>query len=246
MKKIWVVLLMAMILWPLPVLAADGGTGLPEAVMNGARRMVQAGVPEQDAMSMTRRMMENRFTEQEIVRAQEMVTGTVEEGLPAGPVLSKAMEGLAKRVEARAVLSAMENVRAQRAFARRTAAGLEADPVKAESLEEVTAEALAAGVREKDMDRLADRLRTRDRVQDPDLCQEAGGTVRDMARLGASSEKAVDAACAGLDQGFSAGDMRTMRNSFASRVRGASANDLAQGFARAAARGVGAGNLGRE
>lgn len=248
MKKMLFAFLLVICLAPLSAPAVNAQTGLPPdtpgGLVQGVAKMVRANIPEQDAAAMTKRMMEGNYAEADIVRAQNLAAQTAMEGLPAKPVMSKAMEGAAKRVGAAAVFSAMEGVRSQYAYARRASAGLAADPKQREALEDVTAQCLAAGIGQKDMDRVYDRLRTRDRTKDPELAQEACSAARDMARLGASSKTTADAVCAGLEKGWSASDMGIMRQSFAQQARKKSAESLAEGYAKAAAAGVGAKGLG--
>jgi len=76
MKKLCM-LIFAIFLLVSPVWGDAVDEGLPgasaEALRLSARQMVQAGAPVDEVVKMTRRMMQNRFQEEQIVRAHRSV-----------------------------------------------------------------------------------------------------------------------------------------------------------------------------
>ena len=61
------------------------------------REMTAVGVPAEPARNMLMEMHQHRFTNQNIVRAQQEVMNCAKAGLPTEPVMNKASEGMAKR-----------------------------------------------------------------------------------------------------------------------------------------------------
>jgi hypothetical protein len=57
---------------------------------------------------MLTQMVQNRYQKQNIIRAQQIVADTAKAGLPTEPVMSKAMEGMAKHASQNQVILAME------------------------------------------------------------------------------------------------------------------------------------------
>ncbi len=97
MKKI-VTLIISILLCASIGWGDEAGDGLPdqtaEQVRTRTRAMIDAGVPEGDAVRMTRMMVQNRFQDKNTLQAQQLVIDTVKEGLPAEPVVKKARLGL--------------------------------------------------------------------------------------------------------------------------------------------------------
>ncbi|MBW2220523.1 MAG: hypothetical protein JRF40_13710, partial [Deltaproteobacteria bacterium] len=114
MKKIFIVIF-AIILFASPVCGDEIDDGLPvetaENLRLSARQMVQAGVPGDEVVKMTRRMMENRFQEEQMISAHRTVMAVLKEGLPEKPVMNKAHEGMVKNVPPEMILQAMEKTR---------------------------------------------------------------------------------------------------------------------------------------
>jgi hypothetical protein len=97
------------------------GTGASEQLKAGTREMIKAGVDSKDAVNVTRAMNRNRFRDENIIRAQEIVKGAVKEGLPVGPVMNKAFEAMSKGVSEQGVVRAMENIRERYSYAYKVA-----------------------------------------------------------------------------------------------------------------------------
>ena len=95
--------------------------GLPDtATMElkaGTRKMIRAGIESEDAIRMTRAMLEYLFSNENILRAQEIIVKAQNEGLPVEPIINKSYEGMAKRIQQDNIIMAMEKVASRYAFA---------------------------------------------------------------------------------------------------------------------------------
>lgn len=183
------------------------------------RSMIQAGVPSQDAVRMTRAMEDRGFPAEELLRAQETVMKALGEGLPARPLLSKAQEGMTKGVPAQDITRAMEKTRSRYEHAYRDASALTGRGPEANKTGEVIAEALAAGLAEPDADRILDRLRTRDKVRIHPLAQECYLTAEVMAGYRVPSEATANTVCSALQSGYRVQELATLRAMFLKRAK---------------------------
>ncbi len=76
-----------------------------ESVEQQTREMSALGIPEAQAQKMLTQMVQNRFQKQNRIRAQEVVMAAAKAGLPTEPVMSKAMEGMAKQAKEQQVIA---------------------------------------------------------------------------------------------------------------------------------------------
>jgi hypothetical protein len=206
-----------------------------EQVMATTRSMIQNGIESDDAIGMTKLMLQNQFSYQQTLQAQEMLMQALQSGLPSEPLMNKAYEGMTKNVESGSVLQAMENVRSRYAFAYRKAGQLTEEPEEISSLGNMMANALAAGFERGDIDRIMDRLQdmtqTMDRKRTADLATETCMTLRDMARLGVSSAAITDVVSEALSQNYTAREMEALRETFMNTARRGSPNGVAKTYA---------------
>jgi hypothetical protein len=206
-----------------------------EQVMATTRVMIQNGIEKDDAVGMTKLMLQNQFSLQQTLQAQEMLMQALQSGLPAEPLMNKAYEGMAKKIQSGTVLQAMESVRSRYAFAYRKAGQLTEEPEEISSLGNMMANALAAGFERGDIDRIMDRLQdmtqTMDRKRTADLATETCMTLRDMARLGVSSEAITDVVSEALSQNYTAREMEALRETFMNTARRGSPNGVAKTYA---------------
>lgn len=219
-------------------------------IKSSTRQMVHAGVDKDEAIKMTRLMLENHFRKQEVLRAHEIIMRAKEEGLPEGPIMSKAFEGMAKHVEARNVVRAMETVRSRYGLADEHAKRITQEKAERNQIRNTIANCYAAGMKNRDIEAIVQALKQRTRMQQMTRAQvgrlatEAFGTARDMARLGASSQAAADVICQALEHRYNAREMRTMSKSFMARSRYSSPNSLAESYSREIRGGKSAESLG--
>ena len=206
-----------------------------EQIRNTTRQMIQAGIHSDDAIKMIQLMLSNRFSQQTVQRAQEMLMNAVREGLPTEPITNKAYEGMAKKVQSETIVQAMETVRSRYAFAYRQAGLLTKEMGQVRSLGNLMANTLSAGMGQGDMEilssRLEERIAQKDKDQEHKLATETFRTARDMARLGASPASVIDVISQALSHQYSAQEMETLRNSFIPNARQGAADALAKSYA---------------
>jgi hypothetical protein len=245
MKKIFCLLLLGSILSAASSWGDEVDDGLQEKaglqIRLSAKQMVQAGVPGEEAVKMTQRMMENRFQEEQMIRAHRTVMAALMEDLPEKPVMEKAYEGMVKNVPPEMVLQAMEKTRSRYAFAYRSAREISPQQSQVRTLGNAIAEGLSAGIAEHDVGRIMEQLRTRIRqktAQKPGaLAAETFLAARTMARLGVSSKAAVDVVCQALENHFSEREMNMLQHSFRNGSLKTNPEMLAHQYAGAISRG---------
>ncbi|UCF83073.1 MAG: hypothetical protein JSV50_18115, partial [Desulfobacteraceae bacterium] len=102
MKKIFLIACV-IFFWASAALGDEVDKGLssmtPEQVKVSTRQMIRSGINSNDALKMTRLMLENRFREEHTLRAHQIIIEAHKEGLPVEPIMSKAYEGIAKQVK---------------------------------------------------------------------------------------------------------------------------------------------------
>jgi hypothetical protein len=233
-------------------LGADRESQLPagtsEQVRASVREAIRAGVDPDEIGALTAKMAENRFSEQLTVRAHEIVMTARRERLPVEPIVNKAYEGIAKRVAAEKTVQAMETVRSRYATAFQTARFIAADEKQQQALGRTIAEGLAAGIQERDMTRMTERVQQQDRKmnreQKSELALQSFQTAREMARLGVSSVAVADVVCQALQHQFTAREMSQVRNVFTAEARYGKAETIAQQYGAQIGGGMRAGGLG--
>ena len=211
------------------------GAMASEQIQNATRQMIQAGIHPDDAIQMTQFMLTNRFRQEQVQRAQEMLMQAIRAGLPAEPIMNKAYEGMAKKVRNEAIVQAMETVRSRYAFAYQQAASLTKERGQVRPLGDLIADTLSAGMEQGDVEILRSKLQERtdqkDRDQVHKLATETFRTARDMARLGTSSTSVTEVMSQALRHQYTAQEMETLRNSFTRNARQGSADTLAKSYA---------------
>jgi len=223
-------------------------SGTSERVRASAREAVRAGVNPDEVASLTAKMEENRFGERLTIRAHEIVMNARQERLPVEPIMNKAHEGIAKRVAAEKTVQAMETVRSRYAMAFQNARSIVAGEKQQQTLGRTIAEGLAAGIQQRDMVRMAERLqqqsRQLSREQRNELAVQSFQTFREMARLGVSSVAVGDVICQALQHQFTAREMAQMRTAFTAEARYGKAENIAQQYGTQIGGGARAGGLG--
>lgn len=225
MKRIVMVLIIGLF-FGLPVLADQVDEGLPgsdDALKAQTRAMIQAGVNMEDAIGMTRAMIQQQFTHQQMVRARQMVMTAAKNGFPAAPIASKAREGAAKQVRADHILAAMQRVakRYAQAYAHANQLGLKGQTrTQAGSR---MAEGMTAGLNQTDCDRITGQIQQRSRIMNRAHAQalaiETLTMARDLARRGVSSKSSADLVCQALKNNYQAKQMQQLRRQFQAQAR---------------------------
>ena len=202
--------------------------GLPKTaspqVKNSTKQMLNQGFNTENMIDMTRQMIANKFSQQHVLQAHAILMNARKQGLQTEPIMNKAHEGLAKQVQAKAVVKAMEQVRSRHAFASRQAKAITNDRAKINQMTTILAGSMAAGMNREDADRIMQVLqeRTRNmttRAHAEDLAMQTFMTTRAMARLGLHSQAVGDSVCQALQEGRSAQEMHNMRNTIMANSR---------------------------
>jgi uncharacterized membrane protein YgcG len=236
---------------------ADWSSRLPagtsDAVKARIADAIHAGVDADAAVALARRMEENQFGEDHKVRVYKIIMAAQQEDLPVSPIVNKAYEGMAKRVEAERIVQAMEAVRSRYSISFQQARALTAEERQRRALGQTIAEGLAAGILERDLARITENVRKQtrqfDREQANLLSLLSLQVARDMARFGVLSGTLTDVVCRALQNRFTAREMERMRNSFINEARYGKAETIAQQFgaqigAGSRAEGLGSGRVG--
>jgi hypothetical protein len=181
-------------------------------------RLVESGLRQEDAQATVRAMVEARFTAEQMVRAGRQITSGGGQGLTARAVRAKIHEGIAKGVNPETILLATTKVRNRYEVAEKFASKL-----KQTELAGIYADSLAAGLSEKDAQRLTVALQARKRTpgksESRNLGIETLATARDMVRQGVSSGTTSEVLETALTQGYSEKNMRTIRHTLANNSR---------------------------
>jgi hypothetical protein len=219
MKKVFIIC-MAIFFWAAVASADPVEEGLPKTatqeVKNSTRQMLKQGFNTENVIDMTRQMLANKFSQQHVLQAQTILMNARKQGLQTEPIMNKAHEGLAKQVQARAVVQAMEQVRSRHAFASKRAKAITNDKAKKNQMATILAGSMAAGMNHEDADRimqvLQERTRNMTRARAEDLAMQTFMTTQMMARFGMHSQAVGDSVCQALQQGHNAQEMHNMRN----------------------------------
>lgn len=209
----------------------------PDKLKASTRQMIRVGINSDEAINLTRAMLQNRFELVHILKAQRILINALKKGLPLKPLFNKAFEGMTKHVKAINIVQAMQNVQARYAFAYLQAGILTTEPEQRGRLGDTMAASLAAGLNAADAKEIINLLQERaqkiKRAQLNELAFETLTATRDMARLGVPSKMATGVVKLSLQKGYSHNDMKAMRHSFMANSRHTSPKSLAKIYADA-------------
>ncbi|MBC2710316.1 MAG: hypothetical protein HGJ94_04750 [Desulfosarcina sp.] len=235
-----------------PLSYAADGTDLPiqvrDQIETQTREMSAVGVPTDAARNMLTMMHQNRFRAEDIVQAQQVVMNCAKAGLPTEPVMSKAMEGMAKQAKGQSVVSAMEAVRSRHSYGYRMAKALSDDKKSTDTMARAIADSMAARMAVQDMDAIMAQLqiqtRQQTRNQAENLSLQTMQTVRTMARMGVHSADVSDTLCQALQNRYTWREMKQLRHQIAKQTHQASPQQIASQHAGAIGKGGNANNSG--
>jgi len=254
MKKIWLVVLMSCLL--AGTVLADEPVPLSQQAMQSvqqqSREMSSVGIPEAQAQQMLTQMVQNQFQEQNRIRAQQIVMNAAKTGLPTEPVMSKAMEGMAKQAKEQQVIRAMETVRSRYAYANRLAKTLSEDKANIDNLTHSIADSMAAGMKSRDMDAVVNQLQTqsrqqtatRSRAEADQLEIQTVQTIRTMARMGYDSSKISSTVGQALRNQYTHQQMKQLRTRIAKHAHQELGRLVATQHAGSIGKGSNAGSAG--
>ena len=206
-----------------------------EELKANTREMIRTGVNSDDAIKMTKLMLENRFRHQLVLEAQHIIMNAEKEGLPVGPIMNKAQEGMTKRVQHKNIVQAMERVRSRYAFAYQQAETITQHRAQMHQIGNTIAHCLAAGMNQQDVGRIMQSFQHRAQemttADAEELARRTFMASRTMARLGVSSKATTELVSQALMNRYTAREMESMRNSFMTRSRNENPANLAKSYA---------------
>lgn len=236
MKKVFV-MIMAISLCAAVALADTVDQELPATtpaqIKNRVRQMIDQGFNPQEVIGMTREMLANNFSEQHVLQAQATLMNARRQDLPTEPIMNKAYEGLAKQVQAEAVVKAMERVQSRFEFATKQAEVITDDKARIRQMAAILAGSMAAGINQEDAERIMQALRERTRnmtqAHSEELAMQTFMTTQTMSRLRIQSKSVGDSVCQALQQGYTAQEMHNMRNTIMANARHSEDNRFNEG-----------------
>jgi len=192
-----------------------------EQIRVHTRAMINAGIPIDEAIKMTRLMIQNNYKNQNILQAQRILIDTVQGGLPDKPVMNKAYEGIAKNVQEDRVVEAMEKTHERYSVAYRYARSITPNPVRINDIGKIIAESFTAGINNKDAYKIIESLKNSTQQMTNNntvaFAEEIFLSLRDMARRSVLSSIATDVVSKALKHQYSLEEIKQMRHSFVSR-----------------------------
>jgi hypothetical protein len=213
----------------------------PDKLKASTRQMILAGLKDDDAITMTRSMLENKFTIDNTIEAQHIIMNALNEGLPLEPLINKVFEGMTKNVKPDRIVRAMEMVLSRYTFAYGQAAVLTKEKTQIGRLGNTLSAALAAGLENQDAAQICSMIQNKAQTMNGtahnSLAVETLKTARDMARLSVASQAVADVLIQALQNDYRAEEMKSMRASFMSHSRTGSPQNLAKSFSRAIQQG---------
>ena len=221
----------------------------PGPVKERTREMITAGIPSENALNVTRMMVQNRFRQEHTVRAQNAIMNAYRKEIPVEPIMNKIYEGIAKKVPDDIVVRAMEMALARYSFAYDHAKSITTNRDRIRSVASAITDSMTAGMLAQDIDRIIERLNRRSQVMERNLAAELALetflVTRTMARMGVSSRAAADVVCEAHQHRYSVKEMKQFRNAFTDHATRANSSDIANQISRAVGRGEPPESLGR-
>ena len=219
----------------------DQLSGVPEAIQQKTREMVQTGIPVEEAVNMARMMVQHQFTVQQTLRAQQIVVQSSHTGLPVEPLIGKAREGMAKNVPPGNIVAAMEQVSSRYSFARTQAMALTSNEDKMRSMTHVIGRTLTAGLTPEDIMGIVHQAQSRSQTMSPNesasLAMAALGVARAMAQSGVSPQAATQLTTQAMAFSYTANQLARMQQAFLFQSRQSPPQHLAEQFSRSFSKG---------
>jgi hypothetical protein len=246
-------LILIILFMPLSLFADELDEGLPsntpEGIEESIKKVSRLGVENKAIVKITATMLESSFSEQQVLKAHEILIKAKEEDLPEGPLMDKIYEGVSKRIQAEKILQAMEKVRSRYGTANDYAQRITRDREQVRKVTQDIAECMAAGMVQNDMARIAGMLQQRrnemNLVERKELNKETLRTVRNMARTGARSEEITNVVDNSFQRAYGSGEMRQLGIAFMNQATmSSSPSELAKRYSNAIKRGVPPDNIG--
>lgn len=221
----------------------------PAQVKEQARQVIRLGVENHGVIEMTKTMLQNRFTEQQMIKACEMVAEAKKNGIPEEPLMNKLHEGVGKRVKSENIIMAMEKVQERYQTANKYANQISGDKEQAGVLTGHIAECMSAGMSDDSVGRISRMLgssNNKNNRERSSLEVQTFVTAKTMARLGANSASVVDAVDTALRNGYDQHKMSQLEKAFVTQARARyNPTSIAESFSRGINGGMPVDDLGR-
>jgi hypothetical protein len=252
MKKLFFIL-MIMCFVPAFGFADEVDNGLPSdtpaRVKESARQVISLGVQNQGVIKMTKTMLENKYTEKQMLAAHEVLIKAQKHNIDTEPIMNRFNESVAKKEKASNSIKAMEKVRANYETAGGIAGKMTQDKAQVKAMTQEMAECMNAGVTKKNMEQISTMLQEKTKAMNPGEGQAfnnaAMNAVKEMAGSGADSGSVTKVMKNAFEKGYTPQDMEKLKNTFSAQVKNASsATALANSFANAVKNGAKADEVG--
>lgn len=219
-----------------------------ENVRLRAREMNSFGIPEAESQEMLTQMVKNRFEEQSMIRASRVVMDAARSGLPTEPLMSKAMEGMVKKVHEQKIIAAMETVRNRYALADQMARSLSMDKSSIEAVSNTIVDSLTAGMQIADIEAVMAQLKNQTQghignsAEVNELRVQTMQTMRTMARLRVNSEKIAETLNRALRNSYTHQEMHQLRQQITNSSNKESPMEIANRYAESLGKSDDSGN----
>jgi hypothetical protein len=254
MKKLFFIL-MIMCFIPVFSFADEIDDGLPPdtpvKVKESARQAISLGVQNQGMINMTKTMLENRYTEKQMLAVHETLMKAQKQNFDTEPVMNRFNEGVAKREKASDNIKAMEKVRSNYEIAGGLAGKMTQDKTQVKAMMQKMAECMNAGMTTRNMEQISTMLQEKIKAMDTGsglaFNNTALNAIKQMAKSGADSGSVTKVMKNSFEKGYTVQDMEKLKNVFAAQVKNASsATKLANSFANAIKSGAKADDVGND
>jgi len=178
---------------------------------------IRAGVAEHEVAGVIQRGVGRGVQPTELVRLLDVVAQAKRQDLPAGPVLDKVKEGLAKRVPPARIAGVAERLASELATSRDLVRRAEQKGIRAESrgererATEAVADALGKGVSPKELDDLSRGIARSSERATMSRLQAGAQVTADLVSMGLSPRDATETVGAAVTRGLSQRDIERLR-----------------------------------
>jgi hypothetical protein len=224
MKKIYFVIFM--VVFSITAMATTEEEVLskaPSAVKEQLRESLKSGLNNTEILNVYGMLIQSRYSYEEQKKIMSSMMEAYKKGVPSDAIANKIGEGLAKNVSAEMMEKAMNNVAHRYTVAKQIVEKVKAEEKVRSIIRNNISESMAAGFTEKD----ALSLMSKDRIwQNKELALEISEMVKDMVRARVSSEETAKTIGLAVDKGYSAREIKEIRNMFRENIRNMSAKQL--------------------
>jgi len=196
----------------------------PNQVREQLQQNIRIGMKNSGMLNVYGMLMQSRYSNQEKNQVLSQMREAFQKGATQETIANKVGEGLAKNVTAEQMGKALNNVGNRYSFAKQIAERITKEETVKNRIMNNIAEALAAGMHERDVESLMSRDRVR---KDKELAAEVCEMARDMVRARINSQDVAKTMGLAIDKGYSAKEMAEIRAMFRNNIRNTNANELA-------------------